>query len=186
MPKIIDQNISNKLKSLNTSAINLVEGFWDTGIVRLTNFSRNLIWNNNEYISAGHLLSIGEIEETNKFEAVQSEISLSGLDKNIKALVLTEQFVYNPLKIYFALLDETTDQIIHEPILIFYGLMDGMSMCDDFEEATSTINIALTSHLGRFEDIKGRKTNPSEQRNLYPNDSIFDSVPKLTEKIINW
>ena len=187
MTRSLDTAIINELATLSIKTVFLFEGQWESGFLRLTTAVKDIVYNGNTFIAQGHLLAFDGLEETIKFETNTATVTLGGLVDAVKALALEEQFTNNPAKIYIAFLDEN-DNIIHEPYLAFEGLMDGMEMVDDFDSKTATISVPITSHFARFEQTNGRKTNPTEHRAKYPNDSFFDSVPKLSEQIyrINW
>lgn len=181
MTRGLDPAIQAHLDSRRIKPIYLVNADFQDGIIYLTNYCRDIEFGGQTYIAGGSLLSFDGIQESLELEAAQASITLSGIGQGVQALVLEQNFVNNPLQVYTAFLD-SNDQIIDEPFLTFEGKMDGMTFTDDFENGTSTVSIPLTSQWARFDDINGRKSNPREQKTLFPGDTFFDLVPKLVEK----
>lgn len=180
----LDNSLIQELQAKKIKPITLIETSWLNGEVYFTNYIHNVIYQNKEYTAMGHLLSIDDIEESLKLQAINGSISLSGLPSSIQALV-QEEFTHGNLKIYLALINND-NQIIAEPILLQQGFMDEISSIDDWQNGTMNINVNYTTDFARFDDVNGRKSNPSEHKNNYPGDLFFDSVPKLSDQVLEW
>ena len=61
-----------------------------------------------------------------------------------------------------------------------------MTFTDDSAAGTSTIVLPISSIFARFNDKNSMKTNPSSHKKLFANDTIFDQVPSLTDKVVEF
>ena len=118
-----------ELETKQNRLILLVDGEFESGHLYLTNSPKSVIWEGNEYIALGHLLSVTGFEESLAMQTTDGNITLGGLNDSIKAIALEEEFSGNRVKVYFAFLDED-DNIIDEPFLPQEGLLNGMQMVD--------------------------------------------------------
>lgn len=185
MPRGLDPTLLTYLQNRKIRTAFLIEADFESGWVRLTTHSRDIVFQGNTYFQAG-TLSIDGISQNLKLQNTESNVSLSGIPSTYKALVLNENYVGNDFNIYQAFFDFTTDEPVIDPILISTGVINGMQFTDDAESGTATINLPISTIWARFEEVKGLLTNPSSHKKLYPNDKIFDMVPSLAEKVIEF
>lgn len=184
MPKNLTTTFKNQIKKSSLRACLLVSAEWADGMLYLTNNAKDIEFNGNLYVSAGNLLGIGDIEDTINMTSLQGTISLSGLNQVVQAEAQT-QFTNGEIAVYLALLNEN-DGFIDTPLLLQKGYMNTLASSDNMQDKTSTISVTYTNDFGRFDDIRGRKTNPSEHKLVYVGDTIFDAVPSLSEKMLKW
>lgn len=180
----LDNNLIQALQEKKIKPVTLIQTSWLNGEIYLTNYIHNITHNNIEYTAMGNLLAIDDIEESLKLQAINGSISLSGLPSSIQALV-QEEFTHGNIQIYLALIDNSNN-IISEPILLQQGFMDDLQSIDDWQNGSMNINVNYTTDFARFDDTNGRKSNPSEHKNNYPGDLFFDSVPKLSDQVLEW
>jgi hypothetical protein len=185
MPRTLDSSIQTEITQLVITPAYLFEAKFQNGTVYMTNASRDIVFNGNTFLAAGNALDFEGFEESLKFQTTTATVKLSGITDTIKALVLNQKYIGNELKIYLCFFDRT-GAVISEPFIIFKGNMDSMEFTDDPDSGLAEIKIPVASLWARFEDKAGRLTNASQQRKLYPNDSIFDQVASLSDKVVEF
>lgn len=183
------RNLSAVIKAELATRINkfvrLIDATFEDGQIYLNTFVRPIVWGGKTWQSGSGLLGVQTVSESLGLEAPQVEIVLNGLNQSGQALVLQQEFTGNPVDIYLVFLDKE-DNIIGDPYLDFQGLMNGMTLTDSFDSQSMTLSIPLTFEFSRFEDVRGRRTNASEQKKYLPYDTGMDSVAKLSELQIDW
>lgn len=153
------------------------------------------------YIGLGHFLGIDQIQDDLKTTNNGIQISLSGIPKYIDtlsspvveeqglgtytsyvALILDQKIKGSLVKIYRAFFDPDTDALLTDSVSMrFSGYISNYSITDaiDLEARTNTKTVIITcsSLNGILErQISGRRTNQTDQRSLYPDDSSMDRV----------
>lgn len=142
----------------------------------------------------GQLLSV--TDTTNSLRAAPQELSLtiSGIPSGNISDVLNTKIKGSHLDVYRAFFDATTGEFLNiagNPAGKFKGIVSNYSIADDLDEGSSlgTISIILqaTSVVDLLNNkISGRRTNPLDQKDLYPNDQSFDRVPALAKSNFNF
>jgi hypothetical protein len=183
----VTEEFSDYLETGLYRIVNLVEGDFEDGMVRLTNHIQNIVYDGNTYYAGGNLLSIGNLEETLEMQANTTDLKLSGINPDVIGIVRDTVYVGNPVRMYIALCNERWEvdtTIPDNPFLIVEGNMDKMTL--SINSQTSEITIPVINHWARFDDRKGRQTNPTLERRLFPDCAIFDQVPTLLNKEIEF
>ena len=181
MPRNLDSSILDYLEGRKIKTAFLLAAEFQSGWVYLTTYSRDIVYSGNTYYMAYTLLYEG-ITENLTFSNNQSQISLSGIPETYKAIVFNQQYIGNTVLIHQVFLDFTTDELVGEPVLIFKGLLNGMKFQDDPSTKTTSLILPISNLFARFEDKRTMLTNPSTHKKLFPSDGIFDMVPKLVDK----
>lgn len=161
----------------------LVEGYFDSGTVRLWSGIGALEWNGATYTGAGSILAIDPIEETGRVEAVGTRITLSGLPVDILALALAEPYQGRIVRIRQALLDENYG-ILADPDERFTGRADVMAIAEDGRSCT--IALTVESRLIDLQRPRERRYTHDDQQSVYPGDRGFEFVAALQDKQIQW
>ena len=106
-------------------------------------------------------------------------MSLNGIDASLITYALTENYQTRSAKVYLGVL--SSGAVVADPYLVFDGRMDVMTIDDNGE----TANIAMTaeSRLIDLERPKLRRYTSDDQKLNHPNDTGFDFVASLQEKI---
>ena len=157
-----------------------------------------------EWVGAGTLLSISDIEETAEMAVKGATISLSGIPSEVISLALSEPYQGRVCNIYFgtfseegSLLKEDSDFILLQDgsqILvdtgekgfneIFSGYMDQMNI--EESDATSTIEVTVENKLVDLERARVARFTSGYQKSIYPNDLGLDFVESLQDQSISW
>lgn len=136
----------------------------------LSDFSRNLTWDGDEYQASGQLLGITEINEGRELQIESLRVSLSGVDQAIISLLMNYDFIDRFITVFYGLLDVDSEQIIDDPFEIFRGRMNTFNGTEDKPENGVMVAVEATSHWVDFERRPGRHTNTNEQEFLFPGD----------------
>lgn len=157
-----------------------------------------------EWVGAGTLLSISDIEETAEMAVKGATISLSGIPSEVISLALSEPYQGRVCNIYFgtfseegSLLKEDSDFILLQDgsqILvdtgekgfneIFSGYMDQMNIEESAE--TSTIEVTVENKLVDLERARVARFTSGYQKSIYPNDLGLDFVESLQDQNLSW
>jgi len=157
-----------------------------------------------EWVGAGTLLSISDIEETAEMAVKGATISLSGIPSEVISLALREPYQGRVCNIYFgtftaggSLLKEDSDFILLQDgsqILvdtgekgfneIFSGYMDQMNIEESAE--TATIEVTVENKLVDLERARVARFTSGYQKSIYPNDLGLDFVESLQDQKISW
>lgn len=132
----------------------------------------------------GNLLSISEINRNVKSTSTDLRVSLTGIDPNDIALVLSQDIKGSKLEIWRGFLDGN-NQIITTPSQQFFkryqGIVNTISIQEDYNEQAktrvATCMIASTSMRQVLDSrVAGIKTNQKSWQYFYPNDTSMNRV----------
>ena len=157
-----------------------------------------------EWVGAGTLLSISDVEETAEMAVKGATVSLSGIPSEVISLALSEPYQGRVCNIYFgtftqegALLKQSGDYILLQDgsqILvdigekgfneIFSGYMDQMNIDESAE--TSTISVTVENRLVDLERARVARYTSNYQKSIYPDDRGLEFVESLQDKQIAW
>jgi len=157
-----------------------------------------------EWVGAGTLLSISDVEETAEMAVKGATVSLSGIPSEDISLALSEPYQGRVCNIYFgtftqegALLKQSGDYILLQDgsqILvdigekgfneIFSGYMDQMNIDESAE--TSTISVTVENRLVDLERARVARYTSNYQKSIYPDDRGLEFVESLQDKQIAW
>jgi len=161
----------------------LIQGFFDSGTMRLWNGIGEFSYEGNVYSGAGEILRVSEVMETSSVEARGSTFEMSGIPTSLLAIALGEDYSGRKVTQHFAVLD-ADGQLIGTPYLFFSGKMDVMEIQKG--AATSIIRISAENDLIRLKRATPRRRTPEDQKQKYSFDSFFDNVISLQSKTLLW
>lgn len=155
-----------------------------TGTIYLTNCGRQVVYGGNTYLSTGHLLGVGDLEEAAGLGQQSLQLSLSGVGQTYLALLLTENYLGRVVTVYKAFLD-SSGAVVSDPLLHFRGTCDEPVISEDPDGGTCVIALQAVNGGNKGRRI-GRCTNTEDQRVWFPLDHGFDFVPLLQGEQIPW
>lgn len=171
------------IQAAEVRPILLFEGQFDSGFVRFWTGFGTLTWSGREWVGAGNLIGISEVEENAELVATGVTVTLSGVEPALVSAAIGEARQNMPGRIWFGLLNEA-GAVVGDPYLAFSGRMD----VPEITNAADTCVIALS-----YESILGDLLRPREirftdeaQKALYPGDRGFEYVTKIQDKEIAW
>jgi len=147
------------------------------------------------YAGYGTYLGVSEIQQDMKASSVDIKISLSGLDINVVSLILASPVKGSTVKIWRGFLD-ANNQIetiggVQQFFQRYQGIINNVAINENFDDqkrqrtvvcivSCASMRLVLDSRLA------GIKTNPSNWRFLYPNDTSMDRVPVIASTYFNF
>lgn len=151
-------------------------------VARITDYFHEVELDGNGFDPVGHLLSIGQPQETQDLRVGTVQITLSGVDQAYVSVFLNQQYINRRARIWKAVLD-TDGSIIGDAILTFDGQITGYGIRDN--ENDSVITVSCASHWADFQRKAGRLTNTNSQQYFFPDDTGFKFAANST-KDIKW
>lgn len=183
MARITGTNATESAKDQNRP-VHLVSVHFDAQTTYTTDAFHAVTYDGNTYNPAGGLLSISDISEQSKIVVSNVSVSLSGVDQTYLNLVLAEDYIDRPLKIYMGFLD-TDGTWIADPILMLEGRMDAPTIKEDIRSGKSIVSIQATNVWVDFERNTGRHTNHVEHQTYFSGDKGFEFASEI-QKDIPW
>lgn len=150
-------------------------------------------WNGDTYLGLGHFIGMNELQDDLRATNNAIQISLSGIPKDpgeaglgaynsYIQLILNTNIKGSRVKIYRAFFDTTTRELLADQVsLRFSGYVSNYTLTDGIDQkaksATNTVVLQCASVNAILEKrIAGRRTNSTDQKNLYPADTSMDRV----------
>ena len=163
--------------------ITLVQCAFDSGDLNLWSGIGDLTVDSVDYVGAGSLLTIGEINETTELSANGVRVTLSGVTSPLITKARDEDYQGRELKVLLGAMD-ADNAVIDDPIVVFSGFMDTMTINEGGE--TATIQVTVENRLIEFEKTRVRRYTAEDQKIDYPNDKGLEFVAEMAEKEIVW
>lgn len=142
----------------------------------------------NTFTNLGSLLLVGDVQRDVKATSFDMSVSLSGIDPNNVALILSNDIKGSLVEIWRGFLD-SNNQIITTPTLQFFkrwtGIVNNVSITEDWNEQArvrvATCTITCSSMRRILENrIAGIKTNKTVWQAFYPNDVSMNRVDAIS------
>lgn len=149
-----------------------------TGTLRLTDAPIDLVHDGETYTRAGHLLGVGDIEETAALLVNNITVTLAGVDQALTALVLAEDYIDRVLRVHRGLLHSNRQELA-EAFVIFEGRVNRPALSEDPEDGSSTVALEASSAWVDFERTPGRTTNHDQQQQYFPGDLGFEFASEI-------
>lgn len=159
-----------------------VDMAFTNGVSRITNYSRTLLFQNANYISAGTLLSVGSVNENTDLGISGLSITLSGLDTIIVSQMRDTEIQGVDVNAYLLIIDSSAQVV--DSHLYFKGVIDNMTYTQNRETVTITLN--CENFLVRFGDKLNRRYTVEDQKTYYPSDDGLNFVEDIAEQEITW
>jgi len=150
-------------------------------------------WNGDSYLGLGHFIGMNELQDDLRATNNAIQISLSGIPKDpgeaglgaynsYIQLILNTNIKGSRVKIYRAFFDTTSRELLADQVsLRFSGYVSNYTLTDGIDQqakiGTNTVVLQCASVNAILEKrIAGRRTNATDQKNLYPADTSMDRV----------
>ncbi len=161
----------------------LVKLLFDGGAQYHTDGPRDVQWGGNTYIT-GHLLNVGQVNETVTLRTEKLSIVLSGVQQANISTALTEQSIDREVFVYRAFFDNT-EQLIIDPVEEWRGRIDDWRVREDPGTGGSTLSWRAASHWVDWKKVNGRRATHEDQQLHFSGDMFFE-VPALDLSEIPW
>jgi hypothetical protein len=143
----------------------------------ITNNDTETVYGGNTY-SPGYLLDVDDIEINSTPKVEDSDIVIDGNDSIFTGLLLSQNWMNNPLQIIQLYNDKNGDLIRAE--IAYDGLLSDVSIDTS---GSYEITLTVSSIWKDFEKQAGIKTNSTSQNIHYPNDTGFEHTAKATKSV---
>jgi len=146
------------------------------------------------YSNLGSLLMLGNIQQDMKNTAADLTISLTGIDPNNIALMLSSNIKGSLVEVWRGFLN-TNNQIITTPTTQFFkrytGIINSVSITENFDDKArtrvATCSIACCSMRKVLESrIGGMKTNQKSWQFVYPGDTSMNRVSVISNQYFDF
>lgn len=146
------------------------------------------------YSNLGSLLMLGNVQQDMKNTAADLTISLTGIDPNNIALMLSSNIKGSLVEVWRGFLD-TNNQIITTPTTQFFkrytGIINNVSITENFDDKArvrvATCSIACCSMRKVLESrIGGMKTNQKSWQFVYAGDTSMNRVSVISNQYFDF
>ena len=171
---VIAEIATNKLNPVELVYLGISTGTY------YTDHYKNLSYDGNTYTASSLFLGSSEVQETVDVSVNTLSLKFSGADTTIIALLLNNNYMNKPAKVYRGFLNDS-QALIADPFLLFDGRISNFSLEEN--ATTSSINIIIASHWADFEKIQGRRTSENSQKLLFSTDKGMEFASQTSQKI---
>tara|TARA_R110001583_G_scaffold2294_3_gene16902 strand:+ start:951 stop:2675 length:1725 start_codon:yes stop_codon:yes gene_type:complete len=158
----------------------LIEIYFDSGTVYMTDSFKDISWNSNTYLAGGSFLTFTDITEQNAITVSDIEVQLSGVDRSVMVTILSENFMDRELIIRKGFLNSSSAVIV-DPIIVYSGKMDEPTIVESAE--TCTVAVKVANLFVDFLKSNGRYTNNESQHLIFPDDNGFAYAYQIIKQI---
>lgn len=163
-------------------------------VLTFSDYYRSIEIDSEDYLPLGKLVSIGTAKSEIKTSGDTMTIALSGIPDSQIQEILASDIKGSFVKVWRVLFDAETGTILSiagNPAGRFFGYVNNYSLQEEYEilelSGTNTILFECASYFSLLNSfINGRRTNPVDQKFLYPTDTSFDRVPNLVGNNYNF
>jgi len=161
-------------------------------VLNFTDYNRSLTLNSVAYTGLGQLVGITNTSSELKTSNNQLTITVSGIQNTNIADLLAHKVKGSSVEVWRGIFDAQTMQLVSvqgNPIGRFQGIVNNYTLDETFDgqTATNTIGFICTSNIGLLQSkMAGRRTNPLDQRALYPTDLSMNRVPSIANSNLNF
>jgi len=183
MARDLSANLEAQVDGSSLRPFLAVDIDFETGVSRFWGGYGDITIDGNTYLGLGTFGSVSEIPESTENKATGITLSLSGIPSDLIAAALDSEYQGNACSVYLGALDDT-HAVISSPYKVFSGVVDTMTVNQQSEAATISINVE--NRMLDFERPRARRYTDEDQRSRFSYDNAFRYVGALQEKQINW
>ena len=156
-------------------------------ILRFSDYYRTIVINSEDYEPLGNLVNVGTAKSEIKTSGDTMNITISGIPNSNLQEILASDIKGSFVQVWRVLFDSTTGEVLSisgNPAGRFFGYINNYNLQEELDvlelSGTNTIVFECASYFSLLNTfINGRRTNPVDQKYLYPGDTSFDRVPNL-------
>jgi len=156
-------------------------------VLTFSDYYREVEVNGDTYLPLGKLVNIGNTDSEIRSTGSGLKISLSGIPDSSLQEILYSDIKGSKVSVYRGFFEPNTGDILNitgNPAGRFFGYVNNYSIEEDLEveelSGTHIITLECSSYINLLKSyVSGRRTNPVDQKELYPGDTSFDRVPNL-------
>ena len=183
MSRTLPEALATEFEATELKPFYAVELLFDSGDLRFWTGYDEIEANGETWTGSGLVMSISGTSEPSDLSANGMTITFSGLDSSIIAVLLGENYRGRLAKVYLGALD-SVNQPVSDMYQIFAGRMDTMTLQENGQVATISINIEnVLIDLDRARPI--RLTN-EDHLERHSGDNSLSGVAALQDRQISW
>lgn len=165
-----------------------------TEILKFSDCLRNITINSELYRGVGRLMGISATPSELRTSRNEVTITLSGIPNSSISEIINSKIKGSKVNIYRGLYNPVNSSLISysgNPMGKFTGIVTNYNLSEDFDvnnkTSSNTISLMCASILDVLGNTaSGRRTNPEDQKELYPSDVSMDRVPSLVGQYFNF
>lgn len=191
MSRTLSVGMQTAVAAENGEFIHFIELAFSSATKRLSTGVVDMAWNSETWEAVGGALAVDTITETPDLSAGAIDLTLSGVDQAILAVLLSELYVGRTVKVWLAHLNPAAGTIIADPVLMFSGYMNGGWTIEenrptDGSFGTVTVKGRCVGRLAGLDLRKGIQTNLTSHQAIHPGDLFFTHTQSLASQPIIW
>ena len=179
----INTHLVNRLGANEQEIFVALKAEFDTETIRLWNGTEDLVIDSATYLGAGSLLSIGAAEESSDLSSQGMTITVSGMNKDVLDLALTENYQNRFVTVFLGYLMGGSNEVAGT-FTLFKGRMTALTVNDTPQGAT--VSIDAENRLVDLERPSNFRYTKESQNFLHSGDRFFNNVASLQDKEIIW
>lgn len=188
MSRTLHADVVSAIASGSYRYAHLVELQWDSsngGTDYLTDAQFDIVDNSQTYTASAFLLSSTTVEESTKISTNSIQISISGVNQSYISALLALNYKYIDRKVVIKrVILGDTNLVVGESVIVFSGRISSFKINETLESSIVTLTVA--NHWEDFGRVNGRKSNPTHQSKVDPEDEIFEFCSGLKAEKITW
>ena len=150
-------------------------------VVYLTDHTRIVPWNSNNYQPGGHFLSYSDIGESTEVRVGNYNLVLSSVEQTYVATLLQNNYIDRQVVIRRFWLDGN-DQMIDGPVIVRDGRIQGFSLDEQSRPPKVVVNVA--THWADFDKVAGRRSTEASQQRHFADDRFFEfAAERFDDKV---
>ncbi len=163
-------------------------------VLRFSDYNRTVVINGESYLGLGQLLSVGTTNSEIRASEGNLSLGISGIPNTSISAIVNSRIKGCPVQVWRVFFDAASGQqlaIAGNPLMRFKGIINNYSLEEEYDYqaqiSSNTILFDCTSDVTILQNkMNGRKTNPTDMKNLYPSDTSFDRVLALQGSNFNF
>jgi hypothetical protein len=171
---VIAEIATNKLNPVELVYLGIGTGTY------YTDHYKDISFDGDTYTASSLFLGSSEVQENADIAVNSLTLKFSGADTTIISLLLNNNYMNEPAKIYRGFLDDS-QALIADPFLLFDGRISSFTLEEN--ATSSSVNVIISSHWADFERISGRRTTENSQKLFFPNDKGMEFASQTGKKI---
>lgn len=188
MPRTMGAGYSAAIAAEQAEYVHLLELEFSGGTVRLSTGTQNLSWNAFTWTAVGGLLDYGGVEETSDGRSQGIDLTLSGVDQAVVAILLGQNYRGRKVRVWQAHLDAVAGTVKAAPQLLFEGTqVQPYEIQEDRDHSGGTVQVTtrIIGQLG-IDRVRGIKANLVSHQHHFPGDLFFQHASLLAGKTDYW
>ncbi len=188
MARTLTAGMQTAIAAENGDFVHFIELAFSGGTQRLSTGTVDMSWDSQTWDAIGGALGVNAVTESSDLSAGGVELTLSGVDQTILALLLSQFYIGRTVRVWLVHL--SGGAVVADPVLIFAGYMNGGWTVRDVRpnEGSGTVTITgrVVSRLADLDLRRGIQTNVTSHQAVYAGDMFFEHVSTLATQPIVW